>query len=523
MFEISISPNENQGRFADLQEIEESCSFVDFRKTEAENAGINVITDGITSRVFESDDFTNVIGATGSRKTMTVVAPTIVSHAHAGHSMIVTDTKCELFKLLHKKLLGLGYKIKVLNLNEPDKGSCYNPLEPIARKYKAGKKGQAMSDAASLAEAIFECVHSEKDLFWENIGKDYFTGLIGTLCEYFPEEDVTMNNVFKLRMQGELPYGTSIYMKKFYEGNENSRLWELMRDGLDTARETKASINSVFSTALNRFVQNDAILRMLSKSDFCMKDLQDEKTVIFILCNEQSLTNYAVLISALIHQWYCELIGIADSGNGILKRKVFFALDEFGNLPPIKGFNSMITLSRARGISFMIVEQSMAQLSYQYGKDVANIILSNSTNKIYLFSTDMELLKHISDSCGSIEDENTHMLRPLITVNQLRHFSKKDGETLMILGRLNPFITYLPNITDYYGVEPYEELNIKPREENENKDIDFKSLVEEKIKKKFMSGIGRPIRRTGKDLVIELDEVIARRNKAKERCKAAWA
>ena len=516
-FESSISPNENQGRFADLQEIEESCNFVDYRNKEAKNAGINVITDGVTSRVFESDDFTNVIGATGSRKTMTVVAPTIISHAHAGHSMIVTDPKCELLKLLHKKLLGLGYKIRILNLNEPDKGACYNPLEPIAKKYKAGEKGQAMSDAASLAEAIFECVHSEKDLFWENIGKDYFVGLIGTLCEFFPEEDITMNNVFKLRMQGETPYGTTIYMKKFFEGNESSRLWELMRDGLDTARETKASINSVFSAALNRFVQNDAILRMMSKSDFCMKDLQDEKTVVFILCNEQSLTNYAVLISALIHQWYCELIRIADSGNGVLKRKVFFALDEFGNLPPIKGFHSMITLSRARGISFMIVEQSMAQLNFQYGKDVANIILSNSTNKIYLFSTDMELLKHISDSCGSIEDKNTHMPRPLISVNQLRHFSKKDGETLMILGRLNPFITYLPNITDYFGVEPYEELSLKPREEDECKIIDFKSLVEKKLKQNSRKSMSNSIRKTGKELVIELDEFIARRNKVKEK------
>ena len=81
-FESSISPNENQGRFADLQEIEESCNFVDYRNKEAKNAGINVITDGVTSRVFESDDFTNVIGATGSRKTMTVVAPTTNMASH---------------------------------------------------------------------------------------------------------------------------------------------------------------------------------------------------------------------------------------------------------------------------------------------------------------------------------------------------------------------------------------------------------------------------------------------------------
>lgn len=515
MFESSISPNENQGRFADPQEIDEVCSFVDYRKKETKNAGINVITDGITSRVFESDDFTNVIGATGSRKTMTVVAPTIVSHAHAGHSMIITDPKCELLKLLHRKLVGLGYIIRIINLNEPDKGSHYNPLEPIAKKYKAGERGQAMSDAASLSEAIFECVHSEKDLFWENIGKDYFTGLIGTLCEYFTEEDVTMSNVFKLRTQGELSLGTSTYMKKFYEGNENSRFWELMKDGLDTARETKASINSVFSTALNRFVQNEAILRMMSKSDFCMQDLQDEKTAVFILCNEQSLTNYAVLISALIYQWYCELIRLADSGTGVLERKVLFALDEFGNLPAIKGFHNMITLSRARGISFMIVEQSMAQLNYQYGKDVANIILSNSTNKIYLFSPDMELLKHISDSCGSVEDAHTHLLRPLISVNQLRHFNKKDGETLMILGRLNPFITYLPNITDYYGVEPYEELPIPTEVKKENKAIDFKSLVENKLMKQLRNNLSHPEAKTGKELVIELNEFIVKRNKAK--------
>ena len=134
----------------------------------------------------------------------------------------------------------------------------------------------------------------------------------------------------------------------------------------------------------------------------------------------------------------------------------------------------------------MIVVQSFAQLDYRYGKDVARTIIGNTANWIYLFSPDPELLKYVSELTGEIIDE-TGKKRNLLSVNQLRHFQKSNDEgrteCLMLLGRMNPFVTYLPDISEYYGVEPIEKLDIPVREDKEVDDIDFCSIVEEKKKR----------------------------------------
>lgn len=152
-----------------------------------------------------------------------------------------------------------------------------------------------------------------------------------------------------------------------------------------------------------------------------------------------------------------------------------------------------VSLSRARGISFMIVLQSFAQLELRYGKEVARTIIGNTANWIYLFSPDLDILTHISNLCGEVTDEYTGQTRKLLSINQLRHFQKNNEEglteCLMLLGRMNPFVSYLPDIADYYGIEPIEELDIPAREEEKIEKINFDEIVEAKRMKKLQEMI----------------------------------
>lgn len=477
MFDNSISADIDQGRFASVDEIIAGYPEVDYSKDEAMDSGVNIISDGIKARVFNTDDFSMVVGATGSRKTMTVVAPYILSNALAGNSMIISDVKGDLLRLLYNRLKGLGYRIRVLNYNDPMRGDTYNPLEGIEYKYKNGKKDEAMADLASFAETIFACVRSEKDRFWDISASQFFIGLCGLLCEFFEPGSTTIENVLNLYLQGECRFGASTYLQSFFEGRETSLLWKYLATTVTAPQETKKSITSVFSSCLNKYAQNESLLQQMSGSSFSIKELQEQKEVVFVVSNEQSLSIYGDLITSLLQQWYDELIRLADQNSGVLDRKVVFVLDEFGNIPAIKDFGTKISLSRARNISWMIVVQSLAQLSFRYGKNVASTIMANTSNLIYMFSPDLELLKYISELCGEIRNEATGQKRPLVSVNKLRHFNKEEGETLLILGRMNPFITYLPNITDYYGIEPLKDVKILCREERKLSHIDFKKIV----------------------------------------------
>ena len=68
---------------------------------------------------------------------------------------------------------------------------------------------------------------------------------------------------------------------------------------------------------------------------------------------------------------------------------------------------------------------------------------------------------------------------PLCPVNMLRHLDKDSGECLMLLDRMNPFVTKLPDISQYYGIEPIEKVDVKKRKRQELKSVDFTRIVEQ--------------------------------------------
>lgn len=509
MFETKVSSNINQSGFATLEEIERETDSMDYLHAHGKVAGVTVSTDGMEARVYFDDGFYLVVGGTGSKKTRDVVAPYIYNNALVGNSMIITDVKGDLYKTLSVLLKKLGYKIIVLNFNDPDSGDAYNPIGPIYRDYKKGNVDKANRELNNFSEIIFQSMKSEKDPFWHTNSSMYFVGLELTLFDLFDEEQATIANALNLHIQGVKKIGGTSYMKEYYSDKENAEAWKLMVSTVNAPNETRSSIHSVYTAALNKLIgQNRALIKMMSHSTFEANELVEKKTAVFIIANEESLSVHGGLITALITQWYDILVNLADQTNGVLKRNVVFVLDEFGNLPGITDFQTKISLSRARGISWMIVIQSFAQLEVRYGKDVARTIIGNTANWIYLFSPDPELLKYVSDLCGEVTDEHTGQTRNLLSVNQLRHFMKcnEDGltECLMLLGRMNPFVSYLPDISKYYGIEPIDSLDIPVREDKVIDNINFTEIVENNKKErlqKMMDDAEREKRKTREELL----------------------
>ena len=495
MFDTKVSSSLNQGRFGTIEEIRKAGAMVDYEKGIAEAAGVTMISDGKTARVLDDDGFYFVVGGTGSKKTRNVVAPFIYNNALAGNSMIVTDIKGDLYKIMSSRLRQLGYRIIVLDFNEPDKGDAYNPLASIYRDYKGGRADKASRELNNLSDIIFSAVESEKDPFWHTTASSYFSGCELTIFDLFDEKDATIENALNIHIQGQKRFGMSNFIREYYRDKETMVAWKLLASTVEAPNETRSSIQSVYTSALNRLIgQNKGLIRMMSHSTFEIEDLIDEKAAIFLISNEESLSAHSGLITALIQHWYDQLVSTADQGDGVLPRNVVFVLDEFGNLPAIKDFQMKISLSRARGISWMIALQSFAQLTLRYGEDAAKTIIGNTANWIYLFSPDPELLTYISDLCGEVADEYTGQIRKLLSVSQLRHFQKlnEDGltECLMLLGRMNPFVSYLPDISQYYGIEPLTQIDISYREKEEIETIDFIGIVKRSKQEAMRQMIG---------------------------------
>lgn len=485
MFDTSIPLNTIQGSYATLDEIKAQGRPVNYQTAYAAASGVTMMSDCKTAYVCEDDGFYLVVGGTGSKKTRNVVAPYIYNNALAGKSMVISDVKGDLYKMLSKMLNGLGYKIRILNFNDPSKGDAYNPLSEIYKNYKGGNKHKANRDLNSLADGIFDSVKSDEDPFWHTSSANYFVGSAMTLFDLFDIDKATIANVFNLHIQGNVTECGESLIKEYYKDKETLDAWKLLVTTVEAPKETKASIHSVYTTALNKMLgQNESLMKMMSHSTFKIGDIVNEKTAVFIIANEESISVYGGLISAYIQQWYASLVDIAEETNGTLNTEVVFVLDEFGNLPAILDFQTKISLSRARGISWMVVLQSFSQLEYRYGKDVASTIIGNTTNWVYLFSPDPQLLEYISRLLGDVTDEYTGRTRRLLSPNQLRHFQKcnEDGltECLMLLGRMKPFVSYLPDISQYFGIEILNTLDISTRKDNELLIINFKEAIENK-------------------------------------------
>ncbi|MCR4961634.1 MAG: type IV secretory system conjugative DNA transfer family protein [Lachnospiraceae bacterium] len=495
MFATKISENADYDGYASWDEICSNTAKIDYVNGTGTVAGVNISTDGKEAMVHADDGFYAVIGDTGSGKTCDVVIPYILNNLIVGNSMIITDIKGDIYKTISKTLRKNGYKIVFLNFDDPARGDCVNPLKMIRDEYKNGNVGKANTALMAYAKGIMNSVSSEKDPFWHRTSGEYFVGLVQTLFEYFDEADATIANTLDLHFQGEKKaYGATTVMKSFYSDNEGASAWKLMASTVNAPDATKSSLHSVFVSGLNTFIcQNPALIQMLSRTSFEVSDLVDEKTAIFIEADETSLSVHSFMISSLIHQWYSKLVQIAKETNGVLKRKVVFVLDEFGNLPAIEDFRMKISLSRARGISWMLVLQSLAQLELNYGKEEAKAIIGNVSNWIYLHSPDPNLRDYISKVLGEKRNEYTNISERLLSEKMLNQFKKINNEglteCLMMLGRKRPFMAFLPDISRYYGIESIDHIDIPLREDRDIKEIDFAAVVNAKEKEKKKKNI----------------------------------
>ena len=479
-FETYVKPNYVHASFATAEEIKNGCDCINHKQSGRESGGgIVTISNGKTSYAVKGDSSTITVGGTGSKKTRNVVMPHVLSCAHAGVSMILHDPKGDIYKNTKNALMKYGYKILVLDYRDPQCGDKYNPLLYAARLYKDGFKDRAREIFMNFAGAIFASVKSEKDPFWHLTAAGYFAGLAELLCILYEPETVTIDNIYSLHLQGDMKLGGSTYMKTYFDKNPDERCWKLIYPVATAPNETRNSLNAVFTGALTKFIQNDAVVDQTSGSSFEIEDFVEEKTALFIISRDEGSV-YDALITAIIDQIYSILVDTAEKNGGLLKRRVSFILDEFGNLAQLTDIERKLTLSRARGISWHIVVQSLDQLSLVYGKDKAPIIIGSCNNIVYLYSSDINLVKHISSLCGDREEEITDIKSPLCSVNMLRHFDKESGETLMLLDRMNPFITHLPDISKYCVHDSIEFKDFKVREKEELKTIDFKSIIEKR-------------------------------------------
>ncbi|MGN0812253.1 MAG: type IV secretory system conjugative DNA transfer family protein [Candidatus Coproplasma sp.] len=400
----------------------------------------------------EDENHILTIAATRLGKTTSCVIPQIISFAkqQVKRSMIISDPKGELYRLLASLLKDEGYDVLMLNLRDYSHSELWNPLTPIFKKYQRAinledeveavetaegarnrfhgviyEKQSALDDAieemrnllladvdSDIDKLMFTIIPQDdsKDQYWNEAPRQWGKAHLWAMLEdsspkegrtAICEDTFSFNTMFTITdfLTEDEHYDNNEY---FSSRGNGSRAYNYARGTIENASGTRQCIISCFNAKLQAY-RNSTIRLITACSSFDMARLASDKpTVVFISYPDETKVYYQV-ISTFVQNAYTYLINYAnDMPSGKLDVPFYFILDEFGNFPKIVDFDTVISACGGRNIWFDIVLQSYAQLDNVYGKNTAEIIRDNLNVHIFLGSNNPATLELFSKECGNM-------------------------------------------------------------------------------------------------------------------------
>lgn len=415
----------------------------------------------------DSFDHTLIIGSTGSGKTQCEILPLIFNLGYAGESMVINDTKGELYSYTSNFLKNQGYTIRIINLRDAFASDGWNPLHLAYKYFKLNNIDLAGDIIENFAKSLTKNL-SSKDMYWEKSATAVLTALCYALIEDAESEDeVNLYSLYNLLVEhGSKTIDRFNSLDLYFQQKPMGSLSKMAyATGSFAKGETRATLFSVLASTIKMF-SDIGIATLTCRTDFELDNIGKEKTAVYLIIPDEKESRHE-LASLFIDQCYQALINTAQSlPDGKMPIRVNFILDEFANMPPITSISNKITVSRSRNIRFYLVLQDFDQLKETY-KEAAGTIKSNCTNWIYLLTMDNETAKEISSRLGkytisssristsgrldqldyNISNDKSLMGRELMMSDELMRF--EFGEALFMKARMHPVKAKVKPIREY--------------------------------------------------------------------------
>ena len=416
-----------------------------------------------------------VIGGSGAGKSASFVIPNALQMLG---SYVFTDPKGELYDRTAGFFEKNGYKVHVINLQDPRYSDGYNPLSHI----------RGTLDVDTIVKIVSKKEGGDKkggDPFWDQTSEALLKAVIYyVLLNRPPEEHSFASCLALLRLGGENEGEElkNIFMSLPFE-NPARRAFETIRLGSD---KTFANILVSLAAKLDAF-DSEEISAMTSTNTIDFKELVDEKSVLYFITPATNDT-YNFLMNIFFSQMLDRLYEYADSKGGSLPIPLFLILDEFANIGRIPRFEQILSTCRSYRINISIILQSIDQLIAIYDEKVTENIMANCSTHLFLGSNAQKTLETFSKQLGekTITRDNVSrntdkegqfsgrgysdqiMGRALMTPDELRRMST--NECIIFLQAMKPIKA---NKYWYFRMHP------KAKEAREN-EINHKNISEPK-------------------------------------------
>jgi type IV secretory pathway TraG/TraD family ATPase VirD4 len=350
-----------------------------------------------------------VIAGTGGGKTKSVVEANLL---HAFHqSMVVLLTKRRLLDQYGPLLKSRGYDVKVLDLVHPAQSDVgYDPMLHLRDD----------TDIIGLAKALVSAsgCTSAKEPYWENSAADLFAAFI-KLARLLYWDWARMDRVLKLIRKIDYPPALDeddcASMSKLRTLNPVDQFVALRKKDpqmfmswlqySNNASNTKACIQSMLFSAVNGVLTEGIQQIMAMPKQLEFTDLVNRKTVLFVLTSpvNPALHPFANLMLGTLFK---ELFEYAESlPGGRVPVPLTAICDDFATGGQIPNFQQHISIFREKGISVMMLVQSLSQLESMYGPAASVTIQDNTDNIVYMGGNNLDTAEQMARRINKPMDE----------------------------------------------------------------------------------------------------------------------
>lgn len=431
------------------------------------------------------DVYCLMIGAAGVGKTAFFLYPNLEYACASGMSFITTDTKGDLarnYGAIAKD--NYGYNIAVIDLRNPTKSDGNNLLHLVNKYmdiYRVDKENlMAKAKAEKYAKIIAKTIIATdgdnssmgQNAFFYDSAEGLLSAVILLLAEFLPTTKIDgqlvdrrhIVSVFKM-VQDLTGPGKAKGKSQFQELMEllpstHKAKW-FAGAALNSSEAAMASVLSTVLSRLNAFLDTEMEQILCFHTAIDAEKFCTEKSAIFLILPEEDNTKY-FMVSLFLHQFYREMLSVADENGGKLPNRVVIYADEIGTIPKIDSFEMMLSAGRSRRISVVPIIQSFAQLDKNYGKEGSEIITDNCQLTIFGgFAPNSETAETLSKALGtrtvmsgSISrgkndpSQSLQMMeRPLLTADELK--SLKKGSFVVMKTGTHPMHTKLKLFLDW--------------------------------------------------------------------------
>lgn len=357
-----------------------------------------------------------VFGASGTMKSRAIIRNALFQAIKRGESIIITDSKAEMYADTSHLFRQSGYDVKVFNLVNPEHGDSWNCMADL--------NGDTLM-AQVLTNVIIGNTSSGKgDHFWDNGEGNLLKALIllVDMDRSRSPSEKHLSAVYQLLTRNSERQLTALF-EKLPMDHPARAPYNLFAQSSDTV---KSGIILGLGTRL-QVLQNKAVQNITSRSDIDLSAPGKRKCAYYIILSDQE-TTMAFLSSLFFSFMFIKLTRYADTTQeGRLDVPVNLILDEFNNVGRIGGaedgsdFARSLSVVRSRDIRVMMAVQSLGQLQNRYGNNLWSEIIGNCDIQLMLGCTDDVTAEYFSARSGdiSVQVDSTMTVRQTLAVAQI--------------------------------------------------------------------------------------------------------